>query len=177
MKEIELLLINQYINEIAKGDERSLFLLYKLIGGRLLSIALGITRDSYLAEEVVQETLIKIVKYAKTFVHQDNGYGWICTIIRNEAMTLLKKNNTDAVSLDEFYFLADTIESAQEDDKKIAISLALKKLSEEERELIWYKYTLGMSVRDIALKINLSKSTVAMRINDAEEKLREFLKE
>jgi len=47
---------------IAVGDERGVELLYSCMGKTMLFVARGVVKDSFAAEDIVQESFIKIVK-------------------------------------------------------------------------------------------------------------------
>jgi RNA polymerase sigma-70 factor (ECF subfamily) len=59
--------ITRLVLRVARGDETALIEIYNLVGGRLLSVAMGITRDIHLAEDVLSESFLKISKYAHQF--------------------------------------------------------------------------------------------------------------
>lgn len=169
--------INSLILRIGKGDEDALFSLYKEIGGRMLSVAIGITSDRPLAEDAVQEALLKIVRYAGSFRRFENGYGWICTIVRNESITIVKKYKNHHADIDEFYNLCDARHSHDSSYERADIELAMQRLSAEERQLIWLRYMCDMTVRDIEKELNIPKSTVSYSLKRAEEKLKSILRD
>lgn len=161
------------LTEIAKGDERSLELLYSLTSARLFSVALGITKNRHTAEDVLQETFLKVVKYAGLFKRKGNGYGWICTILKNTALTHIKKQRVD-YDIDEFHNLCDLNVSPDKTDSRLEVEEALKTLEADEKKLIWLKYFCDMTVREIGKELSLPKSTIAYKINAAEKKLKDF---
>lgn len=57
MDETELLL------KLAQGDQKAFYNFYKIFAPRVFRYALAILRDRYLAEEVVQETMITGLSY------------------------------------------------------------------------------------------------------------------
>ena len=85
-KECGLLIVR-----LAKGDESALNLIYKNFGPRLFSVALGILRRKEAAEDALQEAFIRIVEYAGTFKDGTNGYAWLCAVVRNTSLNVLKK--------------------------------------------------------------------------------------
>ena len=109
MTDTEKQRINELIVEVAKGDKKSLGELFTLCYSGLFSVARNITRSREGAEDVVQESFIKVVRSAGTFKKRDNGYGWLCTIVRNTALTYIKKDNpcSKEENIDECYALFD----------------------------------------------------------------------
>lgn len=172
MEKNELLEINFLLQRIAQCDEQALISLYEKIGSRILSVVKGIVKDHILAEDVIQETMIKIVKNASSFKKYDNGYGWICTIARNESYNLLRTRKIE-YDIDNFYNISDF--SLNISSIKIDVNIAMDKLDPADRKLIWMKYMLGMTVREIAKEVKESKSNIAIKIIKAEKELKKLL--
>lgn len=169
--------INIYLALIANGDESSLSDLYQLVGGRLMSVALGIMRDRELAEDVLHDSFIKIVKYSRKFTLNTNGYAWLCKIVRNTALNKIKSEKLrQGEDIDNILDLTDGKDLYNDSIVVGEVREALKCLSSRERTIIWLKYYNDMTVRDIASELNMSKSTVQDCIKAAENKLREKLK-
>jgi len=167
--------INRCIREIAKGDAGALETLYSAVGGRLLSVAVGLMRNKESAEDVLQESLIKIVRGAPSF-HGGNGYGWACKIVRNTALNWIKSEKLRrAENLDSIYNLSDGKDFFGESVAAADIYNALKTLDSRERHLIWLRYYNDMTIREIAADTGIKKTTVQDILTRAEKKLRELL--
>jgi RNA polymerase sigma-70 factor (ECF subfamily) len=164
-------LINNLVIAVGKSDEQSLILLYQAISGRLLSIAKGLLKNHQDAEDAVSEAFVRIVKYAPSYKKSNNAYGWAATILRNCAIDILKNKQIDT-NIDDAYGLAAESEDI---DTKIDIRAALFKLEEQEREILLLRYYGDLTVRDIAKKLNLPKSTVMNKLQQAEKKLLRLL--
>ncbi|MCH5158500.1 MAG: sigma-70 family RNA polymerase sigma factor [Clostridiales bacterium] len=165
--------INRLIARIAKGDEAALNELARLISSRMLSVARAATRDRALAEDVVQESFVKIVDNAHRF-KRGNGYAWVCKIVHNTALNALRKIKPTA-DIDEFFDIADTFDLAERSAASLAVERAMSVLDKQEKLLIFQKYFMDYTVRDSAKSTGIDKSTVSRKIIKAEEKMREFL--
>lgn len=165
--------INRLIALIAKGDEAALNELARLISSRMLSVARAITRDKALAEDVVQESFVKIVRSAHKF-KRGNGYAWVCKIVHNTALNVLRKVKPTA-DIDEFFDIADTADVAEKSAATVAVEQAMSVLDKQEKLLIFQKYFMDYTVRDSAKATGIDKSAVSRKIIKAEEKMREFL--
>lgn len=168
--------INELIANIADGDEAALIELSRLVTARMLSVARSVVRDSATAEDVVQESFIKIVNKAHKFKRGTNGYAWICKIVHNTALNMLRSNKPTA-DIDEFYDIAATTDVAESSAAAAAVEKAMSALDKTERLLVYQKYFMDYTVRDSAKSTGLSKSAVARKITDAEQKMRKFLSE
>ena len=166
--------INKLILSIASGDEAALNELARLVSARMLSVARAIVHETSLAEDVVQESFIKIVDKAHRFKAGTNGYAWICKIVHNTALNMLRKIKP-TTDIDEFYDIAATADVAEKSAQSLAIEQAMSVLDQTEKQLIYQKYFMDYTVRDSAKAIGMGKSTVARKISEAEEKMRKFM--
>lgn len=168
--------ISRLIFSISRGDEAALISLYKKAGGRLLSVAMGITRSLQLAEDALSESFIKLIKHADQF-KGGSGYAWLCTIVKNTALNIIKSDQRKrGEDIDSFFHLTDGRDFAEHAANALAVEDALKKLNKEERLCIWLKYFNDYTVRQIAEETKLSKSTAHDIIKKAEQKLCQYIK-
>lgn len=165
---------------IKQGREEGVDLLYRRMGGRMLIAARGIVRDPFYAEDVVQESLIKIVGNVSRYKSGGNACAWIYKIVRNTALNHLKKESGHLPeNIDEYTALADCSVDLQEQvQSRLTVDRLLGKLSPPiVRKLIYMKYFLGMTVREIAKETGKSKSYVSKEIIKAEEFMKNCLEE
>ena len=172
----ERIKLGELITYIAHGDENALVAVYETAGGRLLSVAMGLTRNLQTAEDVLHDSFIKIAKNAYQFQRGSNGYAWLCKIVRNTALNKIKSENLRCgIDIDSFYNLTDGQNMAEKSDNVISVETAMKKLQPKERTVIWLKYYNDMTVREIASELSIPKSTVQEIIKNAESKLKKEL--
>lgn len=168
--------INTYILQIAEGDSSALSGLYYLVGGRLLSVAQGIMRNKYNAEDVLHDSFIKIARYAKQFSRGTNGYAWLCKIVKNTALNKLKSEGLRrADNIDDVFGLSDGKDFYEASSCSLDIKSAMLSLEPKERLVIWLKYYNDMTIREIAADTGIKKTTVQDLIKRAEQKLKKIL--
>ena len=93
---------------IAAGNEAGIDILYEYMGKTMLFVAKNVVKDDFAAEDVVQESFLKIVKNISKYKKGTNGYAWVCRIVRNTALNALKSENVrGGRSIDEFVNIAD----------------------------------------------------------------------
>ena len=157
---------------IRQGREDGVELLYGAMGRTMLFVANGVLRDTALAEDIVQESFIRIVQGIKSYRSGTNGYAWVCRIVRNTAINYVRSvGGRRWQSLDEF----DRAAECSFEEKSHSVLLAeqlMRGLSPERREMIYMKYFLDMTVREIAKEIGKSKSYIAKEIVRAEEEMK-----
>ena len=165
------------MRRIARGDEYALTLLYNSVGGRMLSVALSIVHDRSSAEDVLQDSFLTIVQKADKFRFYQNGYGWVCTIVRNTALDYVRKQNRQKCeNIDDAFYLSDeSVNVGEQTSNKVSVREAIRKLDSREREAIYYKYYEDLTVREIAARMKMSKSAADRLISSAEQKLRKLL--
>lgn len=173
----ERISLGKLIARVSIGDKSALSAIYDTVGGRLLSVAMGFMRDRPLAEDVLSESFIKIVRHADKFKAGTNSYAWLCTIVRNTALNALKSRKaSQGADIDSFFTLTDGKDFTQSTETAITVNTAIKQLEPMQRTVIWLKYFNDMTVREISAELNLAKSTVQDSIKKAERALKILLK-
>lgn len=176
MTEQDRLRISQYIVAIANGNVYALEALSRLVSARMLSVAQSVVRDRATAEEVVQDSFLRIVQNARRFRGESNGYAWICKITQNVALNRLRSDRRNkTVNIDDFFDLSDGTDVAEQTAAKVAVRQAMNVLTEFEKRVIYQKYFMDFSVRDSAESLGRSKSAVARAIASGEEKMKNYL--
>lgn len=172
---VEKAKINQILRLIAKGGETgadAVEELYFSMGKIMFSVAHAIVQNTFEAQDVVQNSFVKIVQNADKFRFFQNGYGWVLTIVRNTALNSLKSGkNRPHADVDEFSVPAPS----SDPDDKIAVRSALAKLDEKERAVIIMKYYEDKTIRAIAAELGMPFSTVQSVCDRAEKKLKNLL--
>ena len=168
--------INQNIVLIAQGNVKALDDLSHAVSGRMLSVAQSVLKNRTLAEDAVQEAFIKIVKYANRFDVGTNGYAWICKITQHVALSILKREKRNkTVNIEEFFDISAATDVFAESSAAINLQNALSVLAEQEKQVVYQKYFMEFTVRDIAKSVGKSKSSVQRMLDSAEEKMRKYL--
>lgn len=170
--------LNELLRELKCGNADALDGILEAVGKRMLALARGIVKNSSDAEDVIQECFLKIVRGIHAFKDGTNGYAWIMRIVRNASFDFLRKRKrTTTEDLDEFFHLTDERYSADRREEALLLEDALQKLTPEERKMIYFRYYLDFTVRDIARETGMSKSAAGRALLTAEEKLRKLLGE
>lgn len=170
---------NHLLTKIQKGDEKALERLFSEFGAFFLHVAKFYLADKSLADDVLSEVFVEIVKTsARSFDENKNGINWIYTIIKRKAY---KQNGT--VFAEESYdcdektnkllnrYTIDTNEDA------LLVKEALGRLSEEENAILYCKFWEGLTVREIAKRLDKPKSNVQYKIESALSKVKEYLED
>lgn len=169
--------LNTLIVSVAEGNAQALDGIYAIAGKKMYAAAYTLTGNRQNAEDVVSDSFVKIVRFAKKYDGYGEPVGWIMKIVRNTALDYIRKcKRRGEVSTEEFFYLTDDSYSPEKRETAVMLEQALKKLEPDERRAVYMRYYLDMTVRDIADAANLSRSSAQRLLQRAEEKLGNLLK-
>ncbi len=167
--------LNNAILRLKSGDASALGTIFALAGKRMVALARGIVGTQADAEDVVSDSLVKLVRAAPSF-REGNGYGFLMRIVRNTALDFLRrKKRTATEDIDACFSLSDGRYSPEGREDAILLERAIKCLPPLEKKMIYYRYWLGFTVREIAREENMSRSSVERAVVRAEETLKKLL--
>ena len=137
----------------------------------------GVTPEN--AEELVQETMIKVWRKAPSFSSaQASASTWIYTIARNTRIDWLRKQNRqnpDLLNAEDLYDERDNptpLSSLSQIRTKKLIAEQLNQLPTEQAEVLQLMYFQGQSGRQVANTLELPLGTVKSRIRLAMNKMK-----
>lgn len=140
----------------------------------LYRYAYWLTREKTLAEDLVQETLLRAWRSLDQLRDEAAARQWLITILRREFARELSKRK-DTVDIDGLA-LADSRASLGGDDTDLHdVRRAMQKLAPEYREPLVLQVLMGCSTEEIAEQLELTQATVLTRLFRARNQLREML--
>jgi RNA polymerase sigma-70 factor (ECF subfamily) len=163
---------------LAQGDATAFAELYDACADRLhhyLTVRIG-SRDE--ADELLQETFLRLVRTRQRLRTIDNMTAYLFTIARNEVARFVgrKKREQKRVSplrADDLFLVAGSDDQARETAEQLAAALGL--LSDEQREVVELKIYGGLTFREIAAVTGVPLPTAATRFRAALELLKNRL--
>lgn len=141
--------VDWLILRIGSGDLHALETLYDGLKNSVYSAALAILKDPAAAEDVLQDTFLRVCRAAPSYTPGVNGRAWVMTIARNLSLDRLKKKDRLALPLDEAAEPAAFAGSTDFIDD-IELREALGSLAPEEREIVLLHLASGFKFREIA---------------------------
>jgi RNA polymerase sigma-70 factor (ECF subfamily) len=138
----------------------------------LLRFALWLSRDRALAEDVVQETMLRAWKAQDSLLDEAAAKPWFLTIIRREYARSFERKRFTTVDIDELVAREEPMLAAAEDQDVAELRAALFKLPDEYREPLVLQVLLGFTTAEIARELNLSGAAVLTRLFRARRRLR-----
>ncbi len=164
------------------ADARTLGELFAEFADATYTLGYRILGDRHLAEDVVQETFIKVIRSLPTYRGDGPITGWIYRIGYREAIAISRKRRDEVTDPDGAVF-ANLPAAESVEDTVISMDLveqldaAMRNLSEPVRATFTLRDIQGLSTREVAEILGVSQSAVKMRLARAREALRVQLKE
>ncbi len=139
---------------------------------RLFLIALSFTKNTYDAEDILQNVFVKLLKYPKSFSDNEHLDKWLTTVCVNESKNYIKLPFRYHKDIDDCDFVSGTNFDCT---TQIDLYNAVMKLSKKERTVIHLFYYEDLSIKDIAKMLKIKESAVKTRLNRARANLKEQL--
>lgn len=164
-----------WILQIAAGDRDALRQLYEAVGDRVYGFALSLVRNPQDAEDVLQETFVRIHTHAKAYRPQGKPLAWIFTIARHLAMDKRRQQSRmQSLSAPDDVVDLSAIDRAEH---RILLDSLLNHLSAEDRQILILHAVVGMKHREIATVMGWPLNTVLSRYRRALNRLKSIVKE
>ena len=172
---------DRLLERVARGERDALLALHDQLGPAMLAVALRVTRDRAVAEEVVQEALLAVWREAGAFDRaRGSAASWLLTLGRNRAIDVLRarrrRTSLEDRSAEEPPEATPTPEQrSSEAERAAAVRVALSRLRPELRAALELAYYGGRSHSEIAADLNVPLGTIKTRIATAVKCLRDEL--
>jgi RNA polymerase sigma-70 factor (ECF subfamily) len=138
----------------------------------LLRFAFWLSRDRAVAEDVVQETMLRAWKARDSLQDEAAAKPWLLTIIRREYARTFERKRFVTVDVDELIANEEPVLAAAQDQDLAEMRAALFKLPDEYREPLVLQVLMGYSTAEIACELNLSNAAVLTRLFRGRKQLR-----
>jgi RNA polymerase sigma-70 factor, ECF subfamily len=146
--------------------------LFESLRPDLLRFAHWLARDRALAEDIVQESLLRAWRSRDALKDPGAARAWLLTIVRREHARLYERKRLELVSLDEALETAAGPKLAEPDGDLLTLRHAIMRLPLEYREPLVLQVLGGFSTEEIARELTLSSTAVLTRLFRARNKLR-----
>jgi RNA polymerase sigma-70 factor, ECF subfamily len=144
--------------------------LFESLRPDLLRFAHWLARDRSLAEDIVQESLLRAWRSRDSLKDRAAARSWLLTIVRREHARLYERKRLELVSLDDA--LDAPGKAAETDGDLLTLRHAIMRLPIEYREPLLLQTLGGFSTEEIARELALSSTAVLTRLFRARNKLR-----
>lgn len=145
------------------GNHAAFRALYDATAPKLLGVVLRITRDRQMAEEVLQETFVKIWRNAERFSPEaGRPMAWLAAIARNRAIDRIRSEKAErAHASDDEPELERLVAPGTGDPiMQEALRKCLSQLEEEARKCVVLAYCSGFSREELAERFGRPVGTI-----------------
>jgi len=134
--------------------------------------AAWLSRDPSIAEDVVQEALLRAWKSLDALREEDAAKQWVLTIVRRENARYFERKRLETVDIDNLTtaqagMLAETADTDLDDVRQ-----AIYELEDDYREPLVLQVLMGHSTKEIAELMGIKPGAVLTRLHRARNKLK-----
>lgn len=176
----------QLIRSFIAGDESCFELLLKRNKTKVFAVIYSVVHDRYIAEEIFQETFIKVFHHLRDNRYQDDDKfaHWVVRIARNLSIDYLRKTKiqpviTDSQGNNVFDNLKVHEESVEDQmtrkEQITKVRKLIMQLPEDQREVLIMRHYGNFSFKEIAKITNVSINTALGRMRYAVMNLKKMM--
>ncbi len=146
--------------------------------GDVFRFVLWLSRSHPVAEEVVQETLLRAWRSLDSLKDDSTVKSWLLTIARREHARLYERKRHPTVDIDALCAAEASCLAASTDrdpDEVQDVRKAIFELEDEHREPLVLQVLLGYSTQEIAALMGMQQGAVLTRLFRARAQLRQLL--
>lgn len=165
------------INSILAGNTANYEKLIKRHERFVFTLALKYTHTREDAEEVAQDTFVKVFKSLATFNFTAKFTTWLYTVTYTTAMSSMRKKRVDTNSIDdELSAMQIAVHNVDEVERKSTyryLNEAIEKLTADDAAIITLFYKGEQSLEEIGKVLNLPANTVKVKLHRARLRLKD----
>lgn len=149
-------------------------LLYNNYYNKIYSIAFSILKERSASEDVVQNTMYRLLKIGREKFPEHYQSTWLYSVVKNEALMYLRKQKpvTYTDDINKYAFGQKCIDDFVDMDGYYAL---IKDLNEKQKQVVTLKVLGGYTHKEIAKMLGKPTGTVQWIYNTAIKKLRVIL--
>jgi len=170
------------VRRLQKRDPRALAELYDRYGRLVYALIVRVVRDGGIAEDLVQETFLRVWNRVQGFDAGRGGLGpWLLAVARNRAIDYLRsaagrmRNSVELPETEHPALFTDMEKELLNSDRVRRVRIALEKLSQNHRTVIELAYFEGLSQAEMAERMGEPLGTVKTWVRTALKSLRDDL--
>lgn len=167
-----------YIRKIQAGEEQYFTPLLKRYSRQVFSLMVKMTDNKEDAEELTQDVFLKVYRSLDSFHGNSSFSTWLYRIAYNTAISALRKQKHEWLSIEEGTFdnlaeeeAEDALEQSSREEQIERLEQALEQLPPDERALILLFYQQKKCVDEIAVITGLTASNVKTKLHRIRKKL------
>ena len=177
------------LNEYLSDNKDAISQLIELHRKKVFDYVMMMVKDGDIADDIVQETFIKVVRFIDERRYTDNGrfLSWVMRIAHNQVIDYFRQNKHEnkITESDAGFDLLGTVKFSSKtveddivaDQIKDDVRRLIEHLPDEQKEVIKMRYYEDLSFKEIAEQTGVSINTALGRMRYALINLRKMIKE
>lgn len=166
--------------KIAAGDEKAFTELFHTYTPKLLPFVTKLTRNEHMAQEMIQETFLRLWINRAELVKVNDPASWIFKIAANLSITWLRKRSNrerllERIAANEATGANLVGENLETKELTLIVRKAVETLPERRKEIYRLSREQGLNHQQIAEALQLSANTVANQIGISLKFIRDFI--
>lgn len=179
----------ELVERFIQGDQGSIEYLINRHRKKVYTYIFLVVKDQHLAEDIFQDTFIKVIKSLLDGKYKDNGrfMSWVIRIAHNLIIDHFRKEKQLKTFSNDDYE-SDLFNSKKFSDKNIEEELVFEQITEDirnlidelpedQKEVVILRHYVGLSFKEIADQTNVSINTALGRMRYALINLRKLIRE
>ncbi|HUO79445.1 MAG TPA: sigma-70 family RNA polymerase sigma factor [Steroidobacteraceae bacterium] len=138
----------------------------------LYRFAFWLARDRAVAEDVVQDALLRAWRSFASLGDEAALRPWLLTIARREFARRFERKSLETVDVDDLAELEDPALAAEDSQEVLEMRAAIFALDRDYREPLVLQVLMGYSTEEIATHMELTPGAVLTRLFRARQKLK-----
>lgn len=165
---------DELLAQVAGGDMRALEALYRQMRVQVFAVALAVTGDRGTAEDVMQDTFVRVYSGAPGYRPQARARAWVLTIARHLALDAVRRRTREPVS---GMAGGAAVPAVEPDRIRLDVVRALLQLGQVDRQIVVLHDLAGLTHAEVAAELGLPAGTVRWRYRVALARLRPLVAE
>ncbi len=172
------------IDAVLAGDTQSFRVLVDRYKDLVFTLALRMVKHREEAEEVSQDTFIKVFRSLNRFKGDSKFSTWIYRVAYNTCLDRLKKHKREhqVVAIDEYTehqvkTIDNALDTMEEEERKLAIQSCIQLLPSDDNALLTLFYFEELSLEEIADIVGLTANNVKVKLFRSRKKLTNILRD
>jgi RNA polymerase sigma-70 factor (family 1) len=171
---------NELLARLTHGDEKAFGLLFHHYRHKIYAYAFHLSRDPHQADELVQETFLKVWLHREKIPHVLRFDNWLFTIARNQVFDMLKDMAREEAFRRQAGDSPETAANPVEEqlfnrENEVRLREAVDQLPPRQKLIFTLSRHKGLKHEEIADELHISRHTVKTHLVQALKKLRSVL--
>jgi RNA polymerase sigma-70 factor (ECF subfamily) len=168
--------------QIAEGNEKAFEQLFEKYSDNIYGVAFNYTKSAEVAEEVTQDVFVKLWFKRKSLATLQSLENYLFIIARNHIINIFNRNKKDKNFIEHILHHFEENNATPEDillfkESQELIAQAIATLPHQQQMVYEFRRIQGLSLEEVAVKMEISRNTARNHLNRALQNIRQFLKD